>query len=846
MQVHRTICWIRYVLVLSLVSILPNAPVIAESFIEEVVVTARKREESALDTPVSVTVLSGEDIDVYNTRGLVQLTARVPGLAIENGGGGFAGGDMTIRGIGRTALDYGLDSSVTLWIDGMAFSRGHMTSTGLFDATSVEVQKGPQSLYYGKNTIAGVVAIHSVSPVVGEETEGFLRASYEFETEDPVFEGGVSFPLGDTLAVRLAARYQDMQGGWLENSARPLDASVLYPGTNFQTRGAAWEDFPKQEETIARATIVWEPSDNFDANLKLFRADTKRADTVATILWSCADGPGANPFFAVSFVQFADPTQTCPDGSPRLLANAALPPIEVSRANPFTEDDGGFFYELEQDLYTLQMNWDLGNYTITSVTGYWDYESGEQTDYAWTSWATSGLANQGESGESFTQELRVSSNFDGDINFTVGAFFEDSERAFSAPIQVVTPVVYHIFGAFLPPPLAGDIVPFDGGGLYDGAYLNAHQIWDNDIESLSVFAGIDWQLTEDLELSGGLRYTDEERSASGGNVFENSGFFGFSPSGVTYNPSTDSDNVSPEATLSYHLNDDVMGFVSYKTGFQAGGISNPGTVPNLSALPVEVQNDVLAFDETEVEGIEVGLKGRFMDGRMRAELGAFFYELEDLQVGIFNAATVSVTLQNAAVAHNWGLEANILYYVNERLQLRFAGQYNKLEYDEWEDASCHSIDNAIPAALLPTTGPGCHVTTDPLSGASVKIQDLSGVRYGGPSLQLNAGLTYERPLTEGWGLGFSWDTIHHSEGERALNQPGTEIPSRTVTHLALSVYQEEGPWQANLMCSNCFNEIYVSRIGNKPLGKIIPGVAGDLVADLATPRLLTLSITYSL
>ena len=483
MQVHRTICWIRYVLVLSLVSILPNAPVIAQSFIEEVVVTARKREESALDTPVSVTVLSGEDIDAYNTRSLVQLTTRVPGLAISNGGGGSAGGNMTIRGIGRTAIDYGLDSSVTLWIDGMAFSRGHMTSTGLFDATSVEVQKGPQSLYYGKNTIAGVVAIHSVSPVVGEETEGFLRASYEFETQDPVFEGGISFPLGDTLAVRLAARYQDMQGGWVENSARPLDASALYPGTNFQTRGAAWEDFPKQEETIARATIVWEPSDNFDANLKLFHADTKRADTRAVTLWSCADGPGANPFFAVSFVQFADPTQTCPDGSPRLLANAALPPIEVSRANPFTEDDGGFFYELEQELYTLQMNWDLGNYTITSVTGYWDYESDEQTDYAITSWATTGLARQGESGESFTQELRVASNFDGDFNFTVGAFFEDSERTLTAPVQVVTPAVYQIFGAFLPPPLAGDIVPFDGGGFYDGSYLQGHQIWDTTLRA---------------------------------------------------------------------------------------------------------------------------------------------------------------------------------------------------------------------------------------------------------------------------------------------------------------------------------------------------------------------------
>ena len=118
------------------------------------------------------------------------------------------------------------------------------------------------------------------------------------------------------------------------------------------------------------------------------------------------------------------------------------------------------------------------------------------------------------------------------------------------------------------------------------------------------------------------------------------------------------------------------------------------------------------------------------------------------------------------------------------------------------------------------------------------------MRYGGPPFQVNLGFTYDMPLAGDWGLEFNWDTIHHSKGKRVLNQPFTAIPSRTVTHIAATLRQDGGNWEASLICNNCFNEIYVTSIGNKPLAKINPGVNGDMTAGIQPPRLVTLQLTY--
>lgn len=827
-------------LILTLVSttLLPTRVWAAESaFIEEVVVTARKREERLIDVPVSAAVLTAEELDRYRTRDLAELTQRIPGVEISHAAGGGQGGNIRIRGVGNLAVDYGTDQPVSLVLDGMSFQRSHVLDVGFFDLQTVEVLKGPQSLYFGKNSPAGVIGVTSKSPTIGNDAEGFIRTSYEFVSEDPVIEAGISFPVSDTLAMRIAGRYQNMNGGWLDNSAQPIDNSLPEPvagltqySTPLPLRGPSHDKYPGQEQTVVRLTTVWQPTDNFEANLKLFYSESEQNDAGVTVLYACADGVGTNPYYGAGPFLWPDVSQTC-SSSPRLERNSALPPAAIANAHPFIDEGDRFFNRVENDIYTLELNWDLGDYQLTSLTSYWDYKHREYTNYDYTSFAVV-VSEQGESGDSITQEFRIQSNYSGKFNFMAGVFYEDLFRDLDAPVQILTENLSNAFGASVP--------AVSAPAPYTGSYINYHQHWDNDVESFSVFGSVDYDINEQWKVSGGLRFTQEDRSATGGNLFENSGALGFGPVGFVFNPSDKANNTSPELTVSYHPRDNMMLYAAYKTGFQSAGISNPGTVPNLTALPIEVANDTLVFDETTVEGFEFGMKGRFLDNRLSAEIIGFYFESDDLQVGIFNSNTTSFTLQNAAVAINYGVEANLVYQMSDALQLRAALSYAYLEFDEWEDAGCHPVDGSLPD-LATRTGPGCHI-----GPAGAPIQDLSGEKYGGPPFVINVGASYNASIFDGWGVEASFDTIHHSEGERVLNQPFTEVPDRTVTHLAATLYQEGGPWEVGLTCTNCFNEVYVTFIGNKPLAKINPGVNGDMTASIAPPRLLTFAVTYNL
>ncbi len=785
--------------------------------IEEMIVTARKREERAIDTPVAVAAMSGEEINQYNTRDLADLTSRLPGLSIVHGAGGGAGGNIAIRGVGNLAVDYGADQPVSLVLDGMSFTRGHVLDVGFFDIAGVEVLKGPQALYFGKNSPAGVVAVTSVTPKVGDDISYFTRLSYEFITEDPVFEGGVSIPIGDTLAMRLAGRYQNMQGGYLENTARVIDPNPLYANKPLPTRGASYDDFPAQDQRVVRLTTVWEPNDAFSATLKNFYSYTRQNDAGNTILYACADGVGSHPYY----VAFPDPTQTC-TSHPKLERNGALPNAEIVDHHRHLSSKDDLFNQVTNNIQTLEMTYELGDLTFTSVSGYWSYKHREYTNYDYTSYAVV-VSKQGESGKSFTQELRVQSGFDGPVNFTAGAFYETTERDLDAPVQI------------LPQLFLGALVPNPTPGEYFGTYINYHQHWDNDIESYSVFGSVDWNITDQWTLSGGARYTKEKRESEGGNLYERG--LGFSPAGVKYFPEDDSDNISPEITLSWRPMDDLMIYAAYKTGFQSAGISNPGTVPNLTALSRKQQSDALVFDESVVRGFEGGVKGYFFDRVLSVDLIAYHYQYKDLQVGIFNPVTTTFTIQNAAVANNDGIEGNLIFQATDDLQFRVAAQYNRLEFDEFTDAGCNAIDDAKPVNTLPATGPGCHI--NPTTGK--KVQDLSGEAYGGPPFQINVGATYDTEVMANWHVELSADAIHHSEGQEGLRQKGTDIPQRTVLNLSARLYQSEGPWQANLICSNCLNEIYVTGIGNKPLAK-----TGDLTGSVAPPRLVLLQLSYEM
>jgi iron complex outermembrane receptor protein len=841
---------------------------VSRSSIESVMVSARKTEERAIDTPVALAVMTEEQLQRYNTTDLTQLSSQLPGVEINKASGGGAGGNFFIRGIGRQASDYGAEQPVAFVLDGFSFTRGHMSSVGFFDIEGVEVLKGPQTLFFGKNSPAGVVSVRSASP--GDEFEGFARVSYEFRAEDPSVEFGVSVPISDKFKIRVAGRGQWMQGGYYKNTSSdlvglprnlsPFETTALYP-----TNPNQFKEQPQTKQYVGRITAVFTPTDNFDATLKVFAADSRDSDAGAATIVACADGIGGSPYLSTGFFGLVkDPTQVC-DGKIRWRRHSTQPPQAWIDSNPTLDDnDDHYFNHFRNFLTTLEMNWRIGDITLTSVSGYWDYKQREFTQYDYTYGVVA--SKQGEGGHSFTSEFRVTSDFDGPVNFMLGAFYEDMFRDLDAPVQIFP----------LGPAPDTNLYP----DFYNGSFLTYHQHWDNWIESWSVFAQMRWDITPTLELSGGVRYTEDNRKATGNQLFNRLDqffpqFFAglgvppaaipaavelgnpFAFTGTQFNLDRSFHNTSPEATLSWKPTDDVLLYAAYKTGYQAAGISNPGTIGNLrsrtrkdaNGLPAransEEANQILTFDGSTVKGFEVGMKGSFFDGILTGDVALYRMKYSDLQVAVFNPVTTNFTIQNAAAAVNQGIEGNIFLQATDELQLRLSAQYNHLKYKSFPAAQCYA-GQADPnsATYDPALAALCRVAANPAlqcasASATGCIQDMSGERYGGGPFVINAGFTYDTAISNEWNIAFTADIYHRSKGKDTIRQPGSAVPSRTLINASLRVYQSSGPWEFALICSNCGNDHYVYSIQDKPLAK-----TGDFTGQLGLPRLITLQSTY--
>ncbi|MFA5712498.1 TonB-dependent receptor, partial [Mycolicibacterium sp.] len=825
----------------------------ARPSIESVMVTARKTEERAIDTPVALAVLTEAQMQRYATTDVTQLSSQLPGVEVNKASGGGAGGNFIIRGIGRQASDYGADQPVAFVLDGFSFTRGHMSSVGFFDVAAVEVLKGPQTLFFGKNSPAGVISVTSISP--GDELEGFAKLSYEFRAEDPSVEFGVSIPVNEKLKIRVAGRGQFMQGGYYKNTSSdlvgvprnlsPFETEALYP-----TNPNQFTETPKTKQYVGRITAVFTPNDNFDATLKIFAADSRDNDAGAAAVVACADGIGGHPYQSTGFFgDVADPTQTC-DGKIRWRRHSTQPPQAWFESNPTLDDNDTHYYNhFRNFLTTLEMNWRVtDDLTLTSVSGYWDYKQRELTQYDYAYGVVA--SKQGEGGRSFTTELRLRSDFDGPVNFMIGGFYEDMKRDLDAPVQIFP----------LGPAPDSTFYP----DFYNGSFLSYHQHWDNNITSWSVFAEMRWDITDTLELSGGVRYTEDNRNAHGAQLFNRlDQFFDllglpetanpFAHSGTEYDLTRSFHNTSPQATLSWKATPDILLYASYKTGYQAAGISNPGTIGNFYSLDSNGQirfdgngnpiratsaevNPILTFDGSTVKGFEIGAKGSFFGGMLTGDIALYHMKYSDLQVAVFNPVTTNFTVQNAAAAVNRGIEGNLYLQATDDLQLRLSAQYNHLKYKSFPEAQCYAGQaDPTSATYRPELTGFCH----PSASGTGLVQDMSGMRYGGGPFQVNAGFTYDVAVSNDWGLSLSGDVNYRNKSFETLRQPGTRVPSRTLINASLRLYQVDGPWEFSLICSNCGNDHYVYSIQDKPLGK-----TGDLTGQLGMPRLVTIQTTY--
>jgi len=621
------------------------------SAIDEIVVTARNVEESLQEVPVAVTVLNRDTLDMFRIDEASDLISRVPALRVSVGGSG-ASAQINLRGVGSSSISNAFDSAVALNYDGISVSTQRLLQSAFFDVEQVSVLKGPQSLFFGKAASAGVLALRSAEPTAEWQFGG--KSSYEFEEEGRSLGGFISGPLTETLGIRLAAEYQDIN--------KYVQVADIVPTQN-PNRGLT--------NLVSRVTFDWAATESLNANLKL-NYHRQRSETLngRADIFCGADGPDPSVLLGGAFgatpgIDLFLPTHDCNLGNGRFIGVDGHPLINTLPAGSPGEGRRDISQAYNNtDIFFGRLQLDAGlneNFDLTVLLGYVDLDNEYNDSFNATGQnpdgSPAGLVAPFENTlKQFTSEVRLASKFSGPFNFQVGGFYEEREIGHRTSQNAFNPSLLGVFG----PPFGPDAA---AGFTFD--WLADRPI---DAEALSFFVSGEFRLSEQWELSGGVRWTDEKKSTIVSFPLVHSALpivFGSVSSGfMTDDIKFSDDNWSPEVVLRYLHNDNVSVYGAFKSGFKSGGVDNNtlpiGTViPDLNSTDPAVRAaavELLTFESETSEGFELGLRSMLFDRTLMLNLTAFYYEYQNQQVQLFNPAVFAFDTFNAGEVTTRGVD----------------------------------------------------------------------------------------------------------------------------------------------------------------------------------------------
>ena len=721
-------------------ALVPAIAAAQQSTLQEIIVPARKRQESILHVPVIETALPARQLERFQTQDLQDLATKVPGLALGPAVLSI-GTQVSLRGVGTNTLDAGVDQSVSLNLDGLQLSNGLAYSSGMFDVGQVEVLKGPQALFYGKNSPGGVIALRTADPT--DRFEVIARAGHEFLANEHRGEVIVSGPVTDTLGLRLAAMY-DNSDGFFTNAAIPA------PGTG--ALAPRHSTNPPDRNYIVRGTAVWKPSSQFDARLKINQVHEFSDEGGAEQMISCPDGVGAVPGFGIPFLGGGEDCK-----KDRTLRVVDLDP----NAFKGVMHEGVPFMESTQSFGTLEMNYrPRPDLTLTSTTGYYDLHSDSLINGTQSTYAASPLAAENQfKRHDITEELRANSDFAGPLNFTAGGFIQ------RARVQNII-----------------DLLGNTAIGMPSTLVYGEHNL---DIKSDSVFGQVRYKVIPRLEIAAGLRWTHETRSdtpynlASGAPVLVHLAV-----------PEIKSDNLSPELTLTYRPTDTMTLFGSLKKGFKSGSFT-------ITTPVFDGTNN--SFGDEKVQGGEVGAKTRFFDRQLAMNLALYDYRYTGLQVGANSIAQGGLPVEttvNAGSALVYGVDFDVAYRPQqvEGLDLHAA--------TEWNHARFKTLNN-VPCWGGQTVAAGCNELPSPTTGLNTS-QNLAGLPLiRAPDWQVNFGFDYERPIGNDLTLEISSDNQYSSKYLTDLGlRSDFYQPSFIKADVALTLKGPKDRWEFSVIGKN--------------------------------------------
>jgi len=662
-----------------------------ELVLEEITVTAQKREEALQDVPISVATMSGDRYDVLfsGSEDVLALSGRVPGVYAESSNG-RAAPRFYVRGLGNVDFDLAASQPVSIIMDEVVMENVVLKSFPLFDMQQVEVIRGPQGTLFGRNTTAGIIKFNTVRP--SHETSGYVKGSWA-EHDTINIEGAVGGSLiDDELAARVSVLKRD-RDNWVKNGFTGVESLGEY------------------DEAAGRIQVDWTPNDRFSALLSYQR---RNLDGTSALFRANIFDTGSNDLnnnFDRETVYY--------DGGDN---------------NPQGYTSNGT---------TLNLQWDFDEVSVTSITSWQDAEGSSRGDIDGgvvdftnsvpippgidfdpnglggiaTTWpgtiAFPSVSEDGADTDQFTQEFRIASQTDGALSWQVGAFFFDSDLI----------VTTESFASFVP-----------GLPQQDTIIQQENKTW-------AVFGQASYDVTDRLTLTAGARHTDDEKDFQTLQLSQLWLDIGI-PAFLAGPVNVQDDQLSWEVSANFGVTDDSSLYARYADGFRAQTIQGRD-VAFLGTPSV-------AIPET-INSVEAGYKAELADNRVRLNIGAFWYEVDDMQLSIIGGAGNINRVINAKKGEATGFEIDAEFLVTENFLVTAGAGFSDTELK----------DSAL--ATVPC-GSGICTPTDPVNPMQPNEVLLDGNPFpNSPESTYNLTLRYGFPVGTDAEVYFFTDWVWYGE-----------------------------------------------------------------------------------
>lgn len=654
-QLHRHARTILFTAVTSLGA----GPVMAQSLLEEVIVTAQKREATLSDTPIAITALSSDQLNALGIVSQQDIANFTPSMSYQESAGGGEGNRIYLRGIGRETSSAGTEPGVGVYDNGFYTNESGVLAGSVDRIERIEILRGPQGTLYGRNTTGG--AINVISRKSGEEFEHIVRGvigNYDTTSLQLTSSG----PITDKVGYLLHYTQLD-QDSFFENVSGP------------DPRGIDTDYIEGQLDVDFTDRINW--------HLRYTSASFENETLERAKIDGYRNEPGAPSKLGEIVV------------NPELFA---LLPLGPAQRDPFklSSDFRGKVAIDDQRVFQSTLSFDFDAVTVRMLNGYQDYSWNSEKDFDGLVSPASFVETIAQDETNTQHELQFISNGEGDVDWVVGLFYLKNENV--QPYALTDAA-----NPFLINNISGVANP-------DGVFYS--QVGDLEATSKAIYSQADWRVNERLTLTAGLRYSEDEKIASEqqkifyDSVLDSCGGapdqfvpalrasgdpystpagcavrFGLSINDATADHKADWDAVNWRLNASYEIDDNGMAYATVSTGYKPGGF-------RLGAMqddPLTAATDESEVDNEELIAYEIGYKGTIAD-TLSFGAAVFFYDYTDIQVELdildSNTGIVTAKLANASSSEVYGFEFEGTWAATDKLTLLSNYSYLKSEYKD--------------------------------------------------------------------------------------------------------------------------------------------------------------------